>query len=188
MAPPVCQRTEESDEPQQRAGEIHPHSILHTLHARVSLSVLVDVHLAEDAKQSDPQDEQNQVPRPDEPEAQDEGYQVQDGREGGQAADNFGVNPLRVLVLVLLGGAVQVDAVEPADGDGEGELDDVDGGEDHIGEGHTEETHLGNDSWRRRSGIIHLRVWCVYVCVCVSRLMFQRCASWMIDAHKRAGQ
>lgn len=143
VLPPVSQRPEEGDEPQQRAGEIHPHGILHALHARVALGLLVNVHLAKHAKQDDPQDEQDQVPRPDEPEAQDEGHQVQDGRKGGQAADDLGVDPFRILVLVLLGGAVQVDAVKPADGEGEGELDDVNGGEDHIGEGHAEDTHLG---------------------------------------------
>lgn len=140
---PVSQRAEERDEPQQRAGEIHPDSVLHAPHAAVALGILLDVHLAEDAEQGDPQDEEDQVPGPDEPEAQDEGDQVQDGREGGQAADDLGVDPFRVLVLALLGGAVQVDAVEPADGDGEGELHDVDGGEDHVGDGHAEDTHLG---------------------------------------------
>lgn len=143
VPPPVPQRAQEGHEPQQRAGEVDPDGVLHALDAGVALGVLVNVHAAKNPKKGDPQDEEDQVPGPDEPEAEDEGDEVEEGGDGGQGADDLGVDPFRVLVLVGLGGAVQVDAVEATDGEGEGELDDVDGREDQVGEGHAEETHLG---------------------------------------------
>lgn len=133
----------------------------------------MDVHVAKDTEQGDPQDEEDQVPCPHEPEAQDEGHQVQDGREGGETTHYLSVNPFRVLIFAFLGGAVQVDAVEPADGDGEGELYDVDGGEDHIGDGHTKETHLDCLLERGAPGLRlclfggSVRTWCVRM-VCSS--------------------
>lgn len=165
VAPPVPQRAHKGQEPQQRAGEVDPDGVLHALDARVALGVLVDVHAAENPEKGDPQDEEDQVPGPDEPEAEDEGDEVDEGGDGGQGADDLGVDPLRVLVLVGPGGAVQVDAVEAADGEGEGELDDVDGREDQVGEGHAEETHLGGGSWGRALRLGHLWVWS-RVCVC----------------------
>lgn len=134
MSEPVGGGADKGEEPQDGVGEVDPDGVLHALDAAVALGILIDVHLAEDAEQRDPQDEEHQVPRPHEPEAQDEGHQVQHGCKGGQAADHLCVDPFAVDVCALLVGAAQVDTVERADGDGEGELHDVDGGEDDVGE------------------------------------------------------
>lgn len=134
MSEPVGGGADKGEEPQDGVGEVDPDGVLHALDAAVALGVLIDVHLAEDAEQRDPQDEEHQVPRPHEPEAQDEGYQVQHSREGGQAADHLCVDPFAVDICALLVGAAQVDAVQRADGDSEGELQNVDGGEDDVGE------------------------------------------------------
>lgn len=147
------------------------------------------VHVAKDAKQGDPQDEKDQVPSPDEPEPQNKRDQVEYGCECGQAADNLGVHPFRVLVFALLGGAMQVDAVEPADGDGEGKLHDVNGGEDHVGYGHAKETHLEVmivEVCSSSSPLVGFGV-CVFVCGCSlvgSTWVFSR----MIYPQEQAGR
>lgn len=42
------------DQPKQRIDKIHPNRILHPLNALVTLSVLFDIHAAEQAKERDP--------------------------------------------------------------------------------------------------------------------------------------
>lgn len=131
---PVGGCADKGEEPQDGIDEVDPDGVLHALHAAVALGVLIDVHLSKNAKQRNPQDEEDQVPRPHEPEAQDKRNQVKHRREGGQAADHLGVDPFAVDVFALLVGAAQVDSVQCAHGDSERELDDVDGGEDEVGE------------------------------------------------------
>lgn len=65
----------------------------------------MDVHLAKDAEQGDPEDEENEVPCPDEPEAHNEGDEIEDGGEGGQRADDLGVHPFGVDVDARFVGA-----------------------------------------------------------------------------------
>lgn len=131
---PVGCVADKGEEPQEGVGEVDPDGVLHTLHAAVALGVLIDVHLSKDSEQGDPQDEEDQVPRPHEPEPQDERHQVQHRCEGGQGADYLGVDPFAVDICALLVGTAQVDSVQRAHGDSEDELDDVDGREDEVGE------------------------------------------------------
>src|SRR4051812_24116564 len=63
---------------------------------------LAVTYAAEDAKQSDPQDEEDQVPRPDQREAEDEGDAVEDCRKGGKTADNHGIDLLPVSHIDLV--------------------------------------------------------------------------------------
>jgi len=50
IAPPVDERRDSDGIPQQRAGEIDPDSILHTLDIDVALKVLLDTHRAKDVE------------------------------------------------------------------------------------------------------------------------------------------
>lgn len=131
---PVSGGPDKGKEPQNGVGEIDPDCVLHALDPTVALGVLVDVHLAEDSKQRNPQNEKDQIPCPHEPKAQDEWHQIQQGCNGRQGADHFGVDPFAVNVCALLSRAAQVDSVQSAHGDTECELDDMNGGEDEVGE------------------------------------------------------
>lgn len=111
MVPPVPCGAHERQEPQERACEVHPDRILHALHAGVALGILVDVHFTKYPKEYDPEDKQHEVPGPDQPEAQDKGYEVEDGCEGGYPADDLRIHPFRVNVLALRVGTVQVHAI-----------------------------------------------------------------------------
>lgn len=187
VVPPVPQRGEEGEEPEQRAREVYPDGVLHTAHAGVALGILADVHLAEDAEERDPQDEEHEVPGPDEPEAQDEGHQVQHGRERRQAADDLGVHPLRVGVHARVVRALQVVAVEPAHGQREGELHDVHGREGDVGECEAEETHLvwgvgpGGEAWLPRASVcVWSLIGCGFVRVASSLGCFEYRYSWFV--------
>lgn len=131
---PVGGGPDKGKEPQNGVGEVDPDCILHPLDPTVALSILIDVHLAEDSKQRNPQNKQDQIPCPHEPKAQDERHQIQQGRDGRQGADNLGVDPFAVNVCAMLPRAAQVDSVQSANGNTECELDDVNGGEDEVGE------------------------------------------------------
>lgn len=145
VTPPVPKRRHSQNQPQQCADQIDPHGILHPLNTTIALGVLVNVHLAKHPEKRDPEDKQHQIPSPDEPEAHDERDQVEYGGEGGQSADDFSVDPFRVDVDAGFVCAVEVDAVEAADGEGEDELDEVEAGEGEVGYTLAEETHL--DDW-----------------------------------------
>lgn len=89
MRPPVAEVGDGRDEPEQRVGEVYPHGPLHALDTAVALRVLVDEQLAERAKQRDPQNEDDDVPDPDDGEAQDEGDQVEQGGRRRERADDL---------------------------------------------------------------------------------------------------
>lgn len=59
MFQPVCRSGDSCNQPEERTGQIYPHSVLHAFDVSVPMSVFVDVKLSEDAKQGDPQDEQD---------------------------------------------------------------------------------------------------------------------------------
>jgi hypothetical protein len=85
---PVDAHRNSGDEPEEGVREKDPDGILHTFDAFVPLSVFLDVHLAENAEGRDPEDEHDGVPNPDVSDAQDEGNQVDKGRNRGDATDN----------------------------------------------------------------------------------------------------
>ena len=87
-------------------------------------------YLAKDAKEGDPENEEDQAPGPHKGGAHDEGNAEEDGAQGREAGDDLGVDPAAVRVDVRLAGAVDVDAIEAGDGDGEQELEEV---QDHKG-------------------------------------------------------
>lgn len=91
VTPPIEKCSDGSEEPQQRAREVDPYRVLHSLDVGIALGVFVDEHLlcyvstalvrtgldcrserklgllyiSKNAEQSDPEDEQHQVPYPD---------------------------------------------------------------------------------------------------------------------------
>lgn len=99
MHPPVGGAGDGANEPQQHVGEVDPNGVLHALDVAVTLGVLLDVHVAEQAEEGDPEDEDDEAPGGDRGEAQDEGHRVEDGRQGGEGADHFGVD-LGIALLV----------------------------------------------------------------------------------------
>lgn len=72
-----------TEEPQQQIDQIDPNRILHPLDTRGHFSVLVNVHLAEDAEERAPEDEEDEVPGR-ENVGLDEGNCVDDGGDGGE--------------------------------------------------------------------------------------------------------
>jgi hypothetical protein len=51
-----------SDEPQEQADKVYPNSILHPLHPRVHLRILMNVHRSEEAKHCAPEDKEDNIP------------------------------------------------------------------------------------------------------------------------------
>lgn len=89
MHPPVGGAGDGADEPQQHVGEVDPDGVLHALDIAVALGVLLDVHVAEQAEERNPKNEDDEAPGRDGGEAQDKGNRVENGRQGGQSAHDF---------------------------------------------------------------------------------------------------
>jgi len=120
---------------------------------------------AKDAKQGDPEDEENQAPhgRHDADVSQHEGDEVHDARHCGERADDNRVHlaapvsptgtsrvrstlpwrayPFRVGVFVQVVRIVQVLAVQAADGQGEGKAHQVQAAEGEVAGARAEEAH-----------------------------------------------
>lgn len=73
MLNPENQHANGTNQPQQRIRKIHPHRVLHAQDPRVALRIRLDVHVAKQAKQRDPQDEERRVRHPRERDAREEG-------------------------------------------------------------------------------------------------------------------
>ena len=168
MGPPVGERGDAADEPEQGTSKVDPDGVLHALHVAVALGVLVDVHAAEQPKQRNPQGEQHEAPGRHQRESQDERNQVEQRGHSRQDADDHRVDlldppslvqlearwwhgpgekiaayPFSVRVLPLLVGPVQVRTVEPTDGHGEHELEEMQHREGEVAESHAKKPHLG---------------------------------------------
>lgn len=92
VRPPVGGHANGADEPEDQVGQVDPDGVLHGLDVAVALGVLVDVHLAKDAKDGAPQDEHDEAPGRDRGEAHDERDQVEQRGQRGEGADNDGVD------------------------------------------------------------------------------------------------
>lgn len=128
---------------QQHLHQIHPHRMLHLNNALIPLGALLRIHSAEDARHAHPVERHEAVPGQQEDDVDGDaeaGEPVQAGDddedERGQprgGADDGGVHPARVVVLVLVVRADEVRGVEADDGEGEAELYEADeGGVDLI--------------------------------------------------------
>jgi len=62
MLEPIDHHAHRTDQPQKCVDQIYPYCVLHSLDPIVTLGVLLDIHAAEQSKQSNPQNEQDQVP------------------------------------------------------------------------------------------------------------------------------
>jgi hypothetical protein len=125
MAPPVNKMRQDANEPQDSIREDHPYRILHSLEVTVPISIFVDVHLADNAKECDPENEEDQIPGPHQGKAKDKGDAEEDGRQGGETTHDLGVYPFPISIDVGLPGAVEVNAIKSANCDCEDELREV---------------------------------------------------------------
>ena len=82
MFEPQHRHANSANEPKQRVYQIHPDCVLHPLDAIVSLGILLDVHVAKEAEERDPEDEEYCVPNEEEGDARDEGDHVDQRRDG----------------------------------------------------------------------------------------------------------
>lgn len=92
MSDPVNSHSHRADQPKQRIHEINPHRVLHAQDTAVALGVRVDVELAKCTEEHDPEDEEKGVPDEEEGDAGDEGDHVEEGCNGGQRSNNFGID------------------------------------------------------------------------------------------------
>jgi len=104
----------------------------------IALRMLMNIHLAEQAEERDPEDEQDGVPYEQKPDARNEGDEVEEGGDGREGGDDFGVDPFPVAVFIFSVCSVEVDAIETADCEGEDELEEAEDGVCDVGEGHFE--------------------------------------------------
>jgi hypothetical protein len=89
MPNPKNQHANRTNQPKQRIHKINPHRILHPLHARIALCPLLDIHIAKQAEERDPEDEEDRIGDPGEGDAAEEGDQVEEGEEGGEGGGYF---------------------------------------------------------------------------------------------------
>jgi len=115
MPEPEYHHPNRREQPQQRINQINPNRVLHPLNAIIPLRIFFDIHAAKQAKERDPQDEEYRVPDEKERDAREEGDKVEDGGDGGEGADYFGVDPFPIRVFVLLVCGIQIHAIEAAD-------------------------------------------------------------------------
>jgi hypothetical protein len=66
--------------------------MLHSDDPTISLSIGMDIQVAKDTKESDPEDEENQIPDEEEWNARYEGNEVDDGGDSGEGGSDFGVD------------------------------------------------------------------------------------------------
>lgn len=102
MSNPEYQHAHRRDQPKQRIHQIHPNRILHALNPRIALRPLLDIHIAKQAEERDPQDEQDRVADPGEGDAGGEGDEVQQGEEGGEGGGYFCVDRFFCFPLVAV--------------------------------------------------------------------------------------
>lgn len=134
--PPAETAPQGRSDPEEEVGEIDPDGVLHARDAGIALGVFADVHLAEDAEQGEPEEDEDALPdedwqmqrRTDRDRAvlEHEGSeQVGQSREGGQTGRDLGVHPFGVRVGVRLVRVVEVNSVEAGDGQAHDELEEA---------------------------------------------------------------
>jgi len=121
MLNPINQHATRGDQPKQRIHQINPNGILHSLDP-IIVCPRTDIHLAEDAKERDPQDEEYEVPDEEEGDPRDEGDEVERCGDGGEGGGYFCVDPFSIAVFVLAIRFMQIYTIETTDCEGENEL------------------------------------------------------------------
>lgn len=125
VCPPVGSHANGAQQPEDQVGQVDPDGVLHELDVTVALGVLVDVHLAKDAKDRTPQNENDQAPGRNDCEAQNEGDQIEQRSQRGEGADNYGVDPFAVGIDVSLASSVEILAIEANDDQSHDKLEKV---------------------------------------------------------------
>jgi hypothetical protein len=90
MPEPKHQHPQRTNQPQESINQIHPNRMLHPRNPAIPLRVRLDIHIAKQSKERDPEDEQDRVERPGEWDARGEGDEVEQGQDGGEGGDYFG--------------------------------------------------------------------------------------------------
>jgi hypothetical protein len=86
---PEDRHPDRADQPQQHIHKINPNGMLHPENARIALCVGFDVEIPEDAKDSNPKDEEDGIPDEEEGNAADEGDEVEEGRDCREGGSYF---------------------------------------------------------------------------------------------------
>ena len=89
MPDPENEHPNRTNQPKQRIHKIHPHRVLHADDARVALRVRLDIQVAEQSKDRDPEDEEDGVGYPREGDAGGKGNEVEEREEGGEGGCHF---------------------------------------------------------------------------------------------------
>ena len=91
MLNPINRHATRRDQPKEGIHQIDPNRILHPLNT-IIVRACANVHLAEDAKECDPEDEEYEVPDEEHGDARDEGDKVEGGCDGGEGGGYFCVD------------------------------------------------------------------------------------------------
>lgn len=116
----ICGR----DEPQQHVHHIDPCRALHPNNAAVALWILMDIHLAKDAEQYEPEKPDCRVDHEEHPGLNKRDHE-DDGHDGRDGATEDGVDPFRVGVLVCFAGIGKVLGVQTDDNDTHDKLEEA---------------------------------------------------------------
>lgn len=103
----------------------------------------METHFAEQAEQSDPENEENKVPCPDQRKPENVGYAVEDARQGREPTDDLRIDPFPISGDTGLAGAVEVDAIQRADGDGKNKLGEMEEQKEQVAQREATESHSG---------------------------------------------
>lgn len=117
MSNPEQQHAHRRDQPKQRIHQVNPNRILHPLYARIALRPLLDIHIAKQAEERDPQDEEDRVADPGEGDAGGEGDEVEQGEEGGEGGGHFCVDLFSVSTVMTKEGCGARKQVEEGAGE-----------------------------------------------------------------------
>lgn len=143
MLPPVGERGNGRSQPEQSAGEVDPDGMLHALDVAVAVGILVNVQLAKNAEESDPQNEENCIPGRNNQGADvnDEWNEVKGTCGCRQGANHDGIDPFGAGILVEMHRTLQVGAVKATDGEGKRKADKVKRREGVIANGKVDASH-----------------------------------------------
>lgn len=136
MPEPEHQHPQRTDQPQKSINQIHPNRMFHPNNSAIPLRVRLNIHIAKQSKERDPEDEQDGIECPCEGDARGEGDDVEQGQDGGEGGDYFCEDPFPITVLVLLIRLMQIHAIETADSEREDDLYEAEDGVRDVGESH----------------------------------------------------
>lgn len=101
MEPPVRGRGRGANQPEKGVCQVDPDGVLHALDVRVAMGALVDVYAAKQAKEGDPEHEEDEAPHWHDGESKHEGDEVENGRHGRETSNDDRVDLSGALVISI---------------------------------------------------------------------------------------